>query len=231
MREEQKLNNALERDGINTQTEILNELKLRYPQYVKQSDIKSNKNTKRKVAIISSLAAVAASVAIIVPCAVLLPNKGGSGNNNVNNDYYCEQGEYSLGDFEYTLREYNENCGGNILYFDWYDIAEAYQTDCYVRNADNEILCIEEWMFLAESDELIYLSVTKSNVYLSMFDYTIKHCNKEQSVDNHTVKWTIDTSNALCIFEDHGYRYFIQISQGQDENRLFKLVSELLKKN
>lgn len=228
MREEQKINKALERDGINTQSEILDELKRRYPQYVKQSETKREPNKKRRVAVIATLAAVAASVAIIVPCALLLPNKGDDGKN----DYYCAQGEYSEGACEYTLREYSENyCGGNILYFDWYDVAEDLITTCYIRNNDKEVLCVEECGYLVDSDELIYLSVTKSNVYLSMFDAKINECKKKQSVDDHTVKWNLNGNEVACIFEDSGYRYFIRIPQGQDENRLFELVTELLEKN
>lgn len=36
--EEKKLNEAIKQDGIDTQSEILEELKRRYPQYVEQSD-------------------------------------------------------------------------------------------------------------------------------------------------------------------------------------------------
>lgn len=36
--EEKKLNEAIKQDGINTQSEILDKLKRRYPQYVEQSN-------------------------------------------------------------------------------------------------------------------------------------------------------------------------------------------------
>lgn len=229
MREERKLNKAIERDGVNTQSEILEELKRCYPQYVKQSEAKREPNKKRRIAIISSIAAVAASVAIVVPCAVLLPNKGDDGKNNDNNSYrYCSQNEYSVERYQYTLREYSETRGGNILYFDWYGIAEECFTTCYTSNVDNEILCVEEYAFLVDSEEAINFSVTKSNVYLSKFDATLNSCKDEKYIDNHTVKWSVVDDEAACIFEDNGYRYFIRIDQGQDENRLFELAAELL---
>lgn len=228
MREEQKLNKALQRDGFNTQSDILDNLKRRYPNYVEQSATKHRPNKRRHVAVICSLAAIAASVAIIVPCAILLSPKGDGGNNVVSSDRYCSRGEYSEEACEYSLREYSATCGGAILYFDWYSASEDIITTRYVGNDDKEILCVEEFAYLVEYDEMIYLSVTKSNVYLGMFDSAIEKCDSEQSVDNHIVKWNLNEDEVVGIFEDKGYRYFIRILQGQDENRLFELVAELL---
>ena len=228
MREERKLNKAIERDGVDTQSEILEELKRCYPQYVRQAEVKREPNKRRRIAVISSIAAVAASVAIVVPCAVLLPNKGDDGKSGNNGYRYCAQGEYSKNVSDYTLGEYSKNRGGNILYFDWYEIAEDRLTYCYTSNVDNEILCVEESAFLVDSEEAINLSVTKSNVYLNKFDATLNNCKSEQYIDNHTVKWNVNEDAAVCIFEDNGYRYFIQIEPGQDENRLFELAAELL---
>ncbi len=93
---------------------------------------------------------------------------------------------------------------------------------------DNEVLCLEEQVFLLQSDEVVRFSITKSNVYLIEFATTITNSNREYIIENHTVNWDINDSLATCVFEDNGYRYFIQIEQGQDENGLFELVVELL---
>lgn len=229
MREERKLNKAIQKDGVDTQSGILDELKRRYPQYVAQAEPKPEPNKRRRMVAISSFAAVAASVAVIVPCAVLLPNRdNGGGDGDAGNIRYCAQGEYSRNDVEYTIGEYRENNNSNFLYFDWYEYGEDCSTVCYVSNSDNEVLCLEEQVYLPESDEFVQLSITKSNIYLSEFDLTITNCQSEHTVDNHTIKWTTNARGAVCVFEDNGYRYFIQIKEGQDENRLFELVAELL---
>lgn len=232
MREEKKLNKVIMQDGIDTQSEILEELKRRYPQYVEQLDKKQAQIKKRRFAVIASLATIVACVAIVLPCAVLLPNKDNSGSNSGReNIRYCTQDEYSMHDVEFTIGEYRENNNGIFLYFDWYEFCEDRKTVCYISDSDNEVLCIEENMYNPQSDEVIQLSITKVNIYLSAFDTTIDWCKSEQLVSNHAVKWTVTEWNAICIFEDSGYRYFIQIKQGQDENRLFELVKELLEKN
>ena len=97
-----------------------------------------------------------------------------------------------------------------------------------MSNSDDEVLGLSEDIYLPQSDELVHLSITKTNIYLSVFDINFKSCDKDYAVDNHTVKWAVNEYDALCIFEDTGYRYFIRIEQGQDENRLFELVTELL---
>lgn len=230
MREENKLNKAIKQDGIDTQSEILEDLKRRYPQYVEQSHKKQAHVRKRKFAFISAIAAAAVCVAVIVPCAVLLPNKNiGTGNGEKEYIRYCKQDEYSITEsVEYTIGEYRENNNLNFLYFDWYEIGEECITSCYTSNLDNEVLCLEERVYLPEKDEFVQISITQANVYLSVFDDRFNFCDKEHKVDNHSVKWSINQGYAFCIFEDNGYRYFIQIKKGQDESRLFDLVAELL---
>lgn len=229
MREERKLNKAMRQDGIEDQSGILEELKRRYPQYVEQSDVKKAPARKRRVAVFSALAAVAVCAAIIVPCAVLLPNRHNGGSDNIR---YCTQNDYSITEgVEYTIGKYRKNNNLNFLYFDWYEACEERITICYTSNANNEVLCLKEQVYLPQSDEFVQFSLTKSNVFLDVFDLTIEHCQSEYAVDNHTVKWGIKGDDALCLFEDSGYRYFIQIFNGQDENRLFEFVAELLEKN
>lgn len=229
MREENKLNKAIKQDGIDTQSEILEGLKRRYPQYVEQSDKKQVPTRKRRFAFISAIAAAAVCVAIIVPCAVLLPNRNnGAETGGKENIRYCAQGEYEQSPMQYTIGEYRKNNNLKFLYFDWYEFGEEFETVCYISNSDNEVLCLEEQVYLPEEGELVKLSITKANTYLSAFDFTLKSCNKEQLVYKHLVKWSVNEEDAACIFVDNGYRYFIQILQGQDENRLFELVTELL---
>ncbi|MDE5562515.1 MAG: hypothetical protein K2J01_03085 [Clostridiales bacterium] len=230
MREEDKLNKMIRQDGINTQSEILEELKRRYPQYVEHSDKKQATVRKRKFAVILAIAAAAVCVAVIVPCAVLLPNKNnGTDNGGKDNNRYCTQDDYEVTEgVEYTIGEYRENSNLNFLYFDWYELGEECVTVCYTSKSDNEVLCLEERVYLPEKDEFVQLSITRSNVYLSEFATTITNCNREYVVKNHTVNWDINDSIATGIFEDNGYRYFIQVKLVQDENRLFELVAELL---
>ena len=225
MREENKLNKAIKQDGGDTQSDILVALKRRYPQYAEQSNNPQAFIKKRRVAVISALAA-AVCVAVIVPCAVLLPNNDNNGDGNIR---YCTQNEYRiLYDVEYTIGEYRESNNKNFLYFDWYEYGEDCNTICYISNSDDELLCLEENIYLPQSNEFVQLSITKYNVFLSAFDSVIANCNSEQSVNNNKVKWAIKEETALCLFEYGGYRYFISIEQGQDENRLFELVAELL---
>ncbi|MDE6618669.1 MAG: hypothetical protein K2K13_06565 [Clostridiales bacterium] len=229
MREERKLNKVIKQDGIKTQSDILEDLKRRYPQYVEQTDKKQAPVRKRKFAFISAIVAVAVCIAVIVPCSVLLPNRNnGADNGGKNNIRYCTQGEYEKGSVQYTIGEYRARNNSFFLYFDWYEAGEDFNTYCYVSNVDGEVLCLEEQAYLPGNDEVVQLSITKSNVYLSEFDMPIAICENEHFIDNHMMKWGIKEANAFCIFEDGGYRYFIQIEQGQDENRLFELVAELL---
>lgn len=229
MREERKLNKAIKQDGINTQSEILEELKRRYPQYVEQSDKKQAPARKRILAFISAIATVVVCVAIVVPCVVLLPNRNsGAGNGGKDNIRYCTQEEYEKNDADYTIGEYRENHNLHFLYFDWYEVGEDFNTYCYTSNADNEILCLEEQTYLPQSNEFVQLSITRANVYLSEFDQPIKKCKNEHVYKNHLLKWSVNDTASTCILENNGYRYFIQILQGQDENRLFELVAELL---
>ncbi|MDE6618665.1 MAG: hypothetical protein K2K13_06545 [Clostridiales bacterium] len=228
MREEDKINKAIKQNGIDTKSEILEELKRRYPQYVEQSD-KKHSARKRKFAFISAIATIVVCVAVIVPCAVLLPNRNnGTDNGGKENIRYCKQDEYEKRYVQYTIGEYRENNNRYFLYFDWYEFGEEFSTVCYISKADNEVLGLQEQAYLPQSDEVVQLSITKSNIYLSEFDVTILDCKNEQLIDNHKVIWSISVKEATCIFEDNGYRYFIQIEQGQDENRLFELVAELL---
>lgn len=231
MREEHKLNKAIKQNGVDTQSDILDELKRRYPQYVEELDKKRAPVSRRKKTFVFALATVAACVAIIVPCAVLLPNHNNGANNGGNESVrYCAQGEYEKSYSEYTIGEYRESNNRDFLYFDWYEIGEDRETVCYISNSNNEVLGLEESIYLPETDEFVQFSITKENVFLDEFAPKITSCDKEHTVDDHTVKWSVNIDVALCIFEDGGYRYFIRILPGEDENRLFELVAELLGK-
>lgn len=227
MRAERKLKKAIMRDGIGTQSDMLEELKRKYPQYVERSD-ENERNKRRKPALIISLAATAACAAIIVPCAVLLPNR--NGNDDHGKILYCTQDEYEAVDVNYTIEQYRQENGLNFLYFDWYEIGEDCTTIGFISKVDSEVLCLSESVFLPQQEEFVQLSITKDIVYLSEFDTTISSCNNEQQVSGHTVKWGTTETEVQCIFEENGYRYFIRVLPGQDENRLFELVGELLEK-
>ena len=227
MRQERKLEKALQRDGEQAQSDILDELKRRYPQYTKQADSKQATVKKRRIAVFSSLAAVAACLAIILPCSIILPNRYPSNGGNQN--YYCSFENYESKISEYTLCEYSAKNGSVILYFDWYENVEGLNTVDYVRKVDSEALGVQESAYNPETDEFITLSVTKSNIYLGGFDLDIQNCKNEQVLSNCLVKWHINIDYSICIFEHNGYRYFIKIDGGQDENRLFELVEDLLK--
>lgn len=226
MREENKLNKAIKQDGIDTQSEILEELKRRYPQYVEQSDKKQAR--KRKFAFISAIAVAAVCVAIIVPCAVLLPNRNNGSNSGDGTNRYCTQDEYKKDDVDFTIVEYRASHDLNFLYFDWYEFGEDISTVCYISKSDKEVLGLEEQAYLPKLNAVVQLSITQANVYLSEFDATITNCIREYAVEKHMVKWDINDSVATCVFEDKGYRYFIQVMPTSDENRLFELVAELL---
>ena len=237
MRGERKLNKAIKQDGIDTQSDILDGLKRRYPQYVEQSGNKHVPARKRRFAFISALAAAVVCVAIVVPCAVLLPNKNnGSDNGGKDNIRYCAQGEYGERGVEWTILDYRESNNLNFLYFDWYESGEDICTYLYASKADDEVLCLEECAYFPDSDDLIYLSITKANVYISEFDRIISNCHSTQSVEDHTVKWHVGDLYAVCFFEDGGYRYFIQLDPGKGKDKekvkedLFNSVKELLGK-
>ena len=229
MREERKLEKMIQRDGERTQSDILDELKRRYPQYTKRTGKKQSAVKKRRVAVLSTFAAVAACLAIILPCSLLLPNKQPTGGGS--NIYYCSFEEYEKSLSESTLREYSKNNDYSILFFDWYNTAEELLTNNFVRITDKQVLCVQELAYNPVTDEILMISVTKANVYLDEFDTLIDTCKNEHTVLTKTVKWYVADDGAYCIFEHNGYRYFIKIEAGQDENRLFALVEELLVKN
>lgn len=228
MRQERKLEKAIQRDGAQTQSDILEELKRRYPQYTKQESNKQPAIKKRRIAVFSSLAAVAACLAIILPCALLLPNRSPHGGGS--DIYYCSAEEYKVIPSKYTLAEYSKKYNGSILYFKWYETVEEPSTNSFVRISDDKILCVQESAYNPETDEVIMISVTKVGVYLDEFDIDIQNCKSKRIVTDTLVKWNKDIDYSICIFENNGYRYFLQIEAGQDENRLFALVDELLQK-
>lgn len=228
MREERKLNKAIQKDGAETQAEILEKLKLKYPQYTEVIECKQQTPKKRRVAVLSALAAAAACVAVVVPCAVLLPKSDNAGGGN--GFRYCAQDEYKKDPSEYTIKEYSEKYDSKIHYFDWYDTGEDCMTAYYVSKADNEVLGLWEFAYLPEVDESVELAVTKTDIYLAEHTLVYESTN-EQSVSGYTVKWQVLSNGYAGMLENDGYRYIITVETSQNETRLFELVEELLQKN
>lgn len=142
---------------------------------------------------------------------------------------YCAQSEYTKNEISMTLKEYSLQNGGNILYFDDYDVAEDLFDYSYSLNSTNEIIAFKEEYYNIDNGYLIFLSVTDNLTQMEEFTIHINKCSNETTINETTIKFHfLDTG--YTTWEYNGYRYYLETIGPATLEETLALVEELLQK-
>lgn len=127
--------------------------------------------------------------------------------------YFSSNGSYIFQTTDMTLKDYSEQNGYGLLYFDWYEETDYNDKVC-IANDTEEIICFREYMADEKLGNDIILYVAANNIkldFLSIYDDL-----SETYVSGGTnVKWGGDyiTSDAYATFEYGGFNYYLQVNR------------------
>ncbi len=148
-------------------------------------------------------------------------------NDGENNGRYYTNQSYEIVETTDTMKDYAQNIGKNLLYFDWYAETDHLEDKIWKLNETSEIICFQEEIVDINTGCMIDFSVTDVNVELEGFS-SDKQTNKETILQGVKVYWQSDNDRAISNFEYEGYRYYLRVKEPMDENYILSLVEELL---
>lgn len=176
---------------------------------------RKRKNDRITIAIASVLTACLLCFAIVLPIVLTRPS-----------DRYCAAGDYAEETLTYNVKEYASRNNKSILYLDWYGSADEVITtlNYNVKDRNDMILLME---YIVKGEDVISISVTDDRT--SVDKLTIyESCKTNIVVNNVTVKFNISLQGALSTFEYNGYRYYLQIDNAANQDRITEIVEQML---
>lgn len=162
---------------------------------------------RRNLLLISALVGAFALFLLIFLIAFL-----GRGENKMR---YCIASEYSLEETQQTLKDYSAEHEGKILFFDWYDVTTFHSSQVIVLNTTHEVICFMESLCDENSGNEVLISVTDDHTILDSLEFYESMCDSMES-GTVTVRWGSGDFDSYAMFENQGYRYFLEI---KDSNR------------
>lgn len=171
----------------------------------------------RFVAIASSCVLVATVAAVTIPR--FLPPK--------DDTRYRTQADYEKFSTDMTLKEYAQEIGKELLYFDWYDSAELIKDYIYQLKDTSEIICFEEDILNGETGQLIKFCVVDNKTKMDMLESFYTRCEKTSQVKNIQVKWISSLKESNAYFEYNEYNYYLTVDSPETSETILELIDTL----
>lgn len=140
--------------------------------------------------------------------------------------YFTNQ-SYEIVDTQRTIKDYVQETGKNLLYFDWYAETEHLKDQVWQLKASQEIICFQEEIIDINTGCLIYMFVTESNIEIEDFSFD-EETNQESEIKGVKIDWQYSRFNAYATFIYEDYTYYLRVDEPIDENYILGLVETLL---
>ncbi len=198
-------------------------------------EAEANEKPKRKKINYRFLIYGASSIALILCiCFIIILPIMFSDNAEDPITRYSSADDYVNELSDYTIKEYAQKNGKELLYIDWYDIAEDRQTTIYKDKNDlAKVVFIEEDLVNLDAEILAILYVT--DIYTEVDFLQSKFGGLFNNIEYNGV--VINYHNNLShesfsCFRYNGYCYYIWLqnlsSNGYDKQLIVDIVKEML---
>ncbi|MCH5158944.1 MAG: hypothetical protein J1F33_07100 [Clostridiales bacterium] len=136
----------------------------------------------------------------------------------------------SKDDLGLTIKEYAEQNEADILYIDWYDIAETcVTTKHFLPDDEDKIIYISEELYNGETGENVWLAVTDKNINVDILDHIEQMKGSYYEYNNIKIKWSYEfMSIARAYFEFKDYKYYVQLFYPLAEQDILDIVIGML---
>lgn len=148
-------------------------------------------------------------------------------NGGENEGRYFTAVSYDAVTTETTLKEYAEDIGKNLLYFDWYAETDHLKDYVWQLKDTQEIICFNEEIVDVETGSLVYIFVLEADIQVESFSLD-ESTDRKSEINGISVDWREMSTRAYANFEYEGYRYYLRVKDPADENYILTLVEELL---
>ncbi len=175
---------------------------------------------KSRVLILASAACLC-----IVCVAIMLPFLLKSKTDNTPRDRYCEQKDYVMVSSDKTIKEYAIFANKQMLYIDWYALAEDITTNLYVSvNDPNDMIFIKETLVNGETGDTVSLFITDIYTKVDTLAWFEDACINTYDTHNITVQWAYGKQSSSAMFSYKDFRYYIELRDPIDENAIKEII-------
>ena len=201
---------------------------------------KLNWNWRKWIAVATATAAIIClsvfAVVKFLPNGDIIASDSSSGNTQVetsesdsqNENRYCTAEEYTSSATVKTIKQYAQEIGKDILYFDWYEITEEVTNSVYQLNKTQEIVCYRENIINPETGDFLTLYVTEKSTQMDFLDDL---CGPNQEISNYNqveISWSTGLAKGYASFEYGGYKYNIELTEPLEEDDVLEYAKLLL---
>ena len=143
--------------------------------------------------------------------------------------YTYTEADLSKATLGMTIKEYAHETGKDILYLDWYDIADECTTTKYFLPEDeNNIIYIAEDITSGETGDHVRLAVVDTNIDVYEVERIKEMSTNSYEYNNITINWLYDDiALATAYFEYNGYQYSLRLDFPMSEQAILDIVKEM----
>ena len=146
---------------------------------------------------------------------------------NDNKGRYFNSQSYEIVNTRHTVKDYAQEIGKDLLYFDWYEETDSLEDYAWQLKDTQEIICFQE--------EIIDINTgCKVKLFVIEVDTTIEDVSFVEETDRQTeiketqIDWRYSKFRAYATFVYEDYSYYLRLEEPMDENHVLDLVEELL---
>ena len=145
-----------------------------------------------------------------------------------NENRYCTAEEYTNSVTDKTIKQYAQEIGKDLLYFDWYDITEYLEDAVYTLNETNEIICYREIIINPETGDYLTIYVTEKSIQIDILEKISMEAQRIDVYNGVTISWGNWVTKGHASFEYGDYKYDIELTEPLGEDDILEYAKLLL---
>ena len=147
--------------------------------------------------------------------------------NDDNKGRYFTSQSYETVNTQSTLKDYAQEFGKELLYFDWYAETWHLRDRVWQVKDTQEIICFQEEIADVDTDCIVYIYVIQADIEIEGFSL-FEETNLMNEVKGVQVDWKKASFTVYANFIYEDYKYYLRVDEPIDENYILDLVEELL---
>ena len=218
------IDNTIENAGCEKKEQLRAQLHTRIGVPQKERQIKSRRKISLKALAFGIAGMCAVCLAIVLPISLY--------NNTTPSSQ--DKFTYAAVDFLYddlglTIKEYSEQTGKNLLYIDWYDVAdECVTTKYYLPDKEDDIIYIAEDLINGETGDCVWFAVVETNVFIDELETVRDICDMSYEYNNTQINWSYNINISRAYFVYQGYKYYFKLDYPTSEQAILDIVKDML---
>lgn len=141
---------------------------------------------------------------------------------------YCTVDQYTNSATTKTVKQYSQEIGKEILYFDWYNDTEGLEDYIYTLNETKEIICYRENIINPETGDLLTFYVTKKSIQMDFLENMNSKAEQTYTYNGVIISWSGELTVGYASFEYGDYKYNLELTEPLEEDDILEYAKLLL---